>query len=121
MIYSIVEAPVSTAAVINNDLELINQWAHQWKMSFNPETSKQAVEILFSNRNTKTAHPFLFFNGIIVNKVNDHKHLGLILDSKLSFSKHVNDKINKSRKLLGARRFRSSYLPLCTLNQIYKM
>ena len=96
MIYSIVETPASTAAILNNDLELISQWAHQWKMSFNPGPSKQAVEILFSNRKTKTAHPFLFLNGAIVNKVNKHKHLGLTLGSKLSFSKHVNDKINKS-------------------------
>ena len=85
MIYSIVENPASTAAVLKNDLELISQWAHQWKMSFSPEPSKQAVEILFSNRKTKTAHPFLFFNGLIVNKVNEHNHLGLTLDSKLSF------------------------------------
>ena len=101
MVYSIVETPASTAAVLNIDLELISQWAHQWKMSFNPEPSKQAVEILFPNRKTKTAHPFLYFNGAIVIKVNEHKHLGLILDSKLSFSEHDNDKISKSRKLLG--------------------
>ena len=40
MIYSIVETPASTLAVLNNDLELISQW----EMSFNPEPSKQAVE-----------------------------------------------------------------------------
>ena len=103
MIYSIIEAPASTAAVLNNDLELKSQW----KLSFNHETRKQAVEIIFSNRKTKTFHPFLFFNGIIV--TNDHKHFGLILDSKLSFSKHVNDKINKSRKFIGVLKFLSSY------------
>ena len=79
--FSIVKPLASMAAVLNNDLELISQW----KMSFNPEPSKQAVEILFSNRKTKTAHPFLFFNGAIVNKDNEHKHLGLTMDSNYHF------------------------------------
>ena len=47
IIYSIIENPTSTAAVQNNDLELISQWAHQWQNSFNPEPSKQATDILF--------------------------------------------------------------------------
>ena len=60
-------------------------------MSFNPEPSKQAVEILFSNRKTKTAHPFLFFNGAIVNKVNEHKHVGLTPNtSMINSTNHEN-------------------------------
>ena len=101
MIYFVVHNPSLTAAVLNQDLKFIAQWAHQWKMSFNPEPSKQAVEILFSQKKIKPTHPPLFFNGLIVNKVNHHKHLGLILDSKLTFSNHVIEQINKSRKLLG--------------------
>ena len=38
----------------------------------------------------------LFFNGTVVSKVNEQKHLGLILDSKLSFERHVNEKIIKA-------------------------
>ena len=121
MIYSVVHNHTLTASVLNHDLEIISQWVHQWKMSFNPEPTKQAVEILFSQKKIKVTHPPLFFNGTIVDKVNEHKHLGLTLDSKLTFSKHINDKINKSRKLLGVLKFLSSYLPLHTLIQIYKM
>ena len=121
MIYSVVHNPSLTAAVLNQDLKFIAQWAHQWKMSFNPEPSKQAVEILFSQKKIKPAHPPLFFNGLIVNKVNHHKHLGLILDSKLTFSNHFIEQINKSRILLGVLKLLSSYLPLHSLNQIYKM
>ena len=33
---------------LNYDLETINQWAHQWKMSFNPHTNKQLTEVIFS-------------------------------------------------------------------------
>ena len=36
-------------------------------------------------------HPPLFFNGTPVTNVKDHKHLGLILESKLSLDKHVNE------------------------------
>ena len=80
MIYSVVHNSTLTASVLNHDLEIISQWAHQWKMSFNPEASKQAVGILFSQKKIKVTHPPLFFNGSIVNKVDDHKHLGLTLD-----------------------------------------
>ena len=33
---------------LNNDLTKITKWAFQWKMSFNPDISKQAHEIVFS-------------------------------------------------------------------------
>ena len=32
----------SSAVELNNDLAKISHWAEQWKMSFNPESSKQA-------------------------------------------------------------------------------
>ena len=33
---------------LNNDLTKITSWAFQWKMSFNPDISKQAHEVIFS-------------------------------------------------------------------------
>ena len=41
-----------------------------------------------------------FFNGTVVPKVNEQKHLGLVLDSKLSFERHLNEKIIKPKKVL---------------------
>ena len=37
----------SSANILNNDLLKINNWAYQWKMSFNPDPSKQAQEVIF--------------------------------------------------------------------------
>ena len=48
MLYSVVHDPNKSASDLNHDLEIINQWAYQWKMSFNPDPNKQAAEILFS-------------------------------------------------------------------------
>ena len=120
-IFSVVEDPVTTASYLNNDLKLITQWAHQWKMSFNPDPSKPAEEIIFSCKNNNLEHPPLFFNNVVVKTVDSHKHLGLFLDSKLSFVKHVNEKVKIARKWIGILKRLRSYLPLKSLDQIYKM
>ena len=41
----------------------------------------------------KPNHPQLMFNGTAVTKVNEQKHLGLILESDLPFDKHLNEKM----------------------------
>ena len=60
---------INTAAnEINNDLKKVSNWAFQWKMSFNPDPSKQAQEIIFSGKLKEILHPsvvlimLMFFN-----------------------------------------------------------
>ena len=85
MLFSIVHDPNVTAIELNHDLNQISMWAYQWKMLFNLEPTKQAIEVLFSQRRQHNYHPPLNFNGTVVSRQNSHKHLGLILDSKLTF------------------------------------
>ncbi len=47
--------PEESSMVLNHDLTHINIWANQWKMIFNPDISKQAVEVVFSKK-----HPLQF-------------------------------------------------------------
>ena len=74
---------------MNHDLELISKWAHDWRMSFNPDPQKQAVQLIFSKKEAEANHPVILFNNLPVMQVVEHKHLGLVLDSKLSFSTHI--------------------------------
>ena len=120
-LYSIVKDPIVSARELNHDLELINRWATQWKMSFNPDPTKPAEEILFSQKRRPIFHPPLFFNGVEVKRVTEHKHLGLILDPKLNFAAHFKEKIAKARKGIGLIRHLKSYLPTESLIQIFKM
>ena len=120
MLFSIVHDSLRTASELNHDLSIISKWAYQWKMSFNPEPTKQAIEVIFSQKKQTNAHPPLFFNGSIVPKVDAHKHLGLTLDSKLSFNKHITDKIKSTNKFIGILRHLSDHLPLKVLTQMYK-
>ena len=119
-LYSVVRDPEKSARELNHDLEVINNWAKQWKMSFNPDPTKPAEEILFSHKRPRT-HPPLFFNGVEVKRVAEHKHLGLILDPLLNFAAHLKEKIAKARKGIGLIKHLRQYLPTNVLDQIYKM
>ena len=84
-LFSIVQNVSISANHLNNDLSKIKNWAFQWKMSFNPDPSKQAQEVIFSHKIQKTCHPFIYFNDKSVKQIPSQKHLGLILDNKLNF------------------------------------
>ena len=90
-------------------------------MSFNPDPMKQAVEVVFSKIRNTVNHPRIFFNDKQVVTVNEHKHLGIILDSKLTFSSHFQSIISKTRQGVGMLRFMSRYLPRKTLDELYKL
>ena len=74
------------ASDMNHDLDLISQCTYTWSMSFNPDQQKQAVELTFSRKKIEIDHLVILFNNIPVKKVSKHKHLGIILDPKVSFS-----------------------------------
>ena len=89
-------------------------------MSFNPDPTKPAEEIIFSRKLNQQVHPPLF-NNIMVKQVNEHKHLGLTLDSKLTVINHIVENIAKTRQGVGVIKYLSSYVPIKTLEQMYKM
>ena len=60
------------------------------------------------------------FNGTAVAKKNDQKHLGLILDSNLSFKKHLNEKVIKAKKNIGIIKHLSIFVPHKTLDLMHK-
>ena len=49
-----------TQSQLMDDLDKITNWAHQWKMEFNPGITKQAIEVIFSHKKNKPAHHPLF-------------------------------------------------------------
>ena len=60
-LFSVVHDISTSASDINNDLTLISNWAFQWKMSFNPDPSKQAQEIIFSRKKNEVIPPKCVF------------------------------------------------------------
>ena len=59
------------------------------------------------------------FDGIPINFVTDHKHLGLTLNNKGKWSKHIENIVASASKILGIMRKLKYSLSRQALNQIY--
>ena len=105
---------------LNEDLNKINHWAFQWKMSFNPDPSKQAQEVIFSCKLQKSIYPPLHFNNIAVTQSTTQKHLGILLDVQLDFQGHLKNIYSKVNKTIGLLRKLHNTLPRLPLLTIYK-
>ena len=61
-LFSVVNNINESANQMNMDLEKISLWDYHWKMSFNPDISKQIQEVIFSKKTVNASHPVLYFN-----------------------------------------------------------
>ena len=62
---------------------MISKWAYNQRMPFNPDLKKLAQKILFSRKNSNITHPTIHFNNVQVQRANQQRHLGIILDEML--------------------------------------
>ena len=65
---------------------------------FNSDLTRQAQEVIFSLKTVKPFYRQVLFNEVPVERSVSKNHLGLHLDQKLDFSKHINEKISKTQK-----------------------
>ena len=56
-LFSVVHDITTSSGDLNYDLNRVSEWAFQWKMSFNPEHSKQAQEVIFTRKLQKKDYP----------------------------------------------------------------
>ena len=119
-LFSVISDVMASSAEVNRDLQRITRWAYQWKMSFNPDPTKQAVEVLFSCKRHLGQTPNVYFNNIPVARADYTKHLGLVLDSKLVFDHHIAEKILKANKGVSLISRLRKFLSRKSLLDIYK-
>ena len=110
---------VNEAALdLSRDLTRIRLWAWQWQMKFNAD---KTGEVVFSCKREKSVHPILKLGDETISTKSEHKHIGVILDSKLNFKSHVREAILKARRGIGLLKFLSKCVSREVLDQIYKL
>ena len=89
-------------------------------MSFNRDPNKEAQEVIFSEKTKKKNHPPPTFSKSTVSQNTSQKHFGVILDSSLSFDKHLISVQIKTNKTLGLLRKLQNSFPRQASVTIYK-
>ena len=87
-------------------------------MKFNADKTE---EMLFSWKREKPVHPVLKLGDDTISSKLEHKHLAVILDSKLNFKRHIREAILKARRGFGLLKYLSKYVSREVLDQTYKL
>ena len=68
----------------------------------------------------KSSNPSVYFNNIPVSSTSVHKHLGMLLDVKLSYEHHLKFALSKVNKAIGLLRKFQQILPIQSLTAVSK-
>ena len=77
-------------------------------MNFNPDTTKQAQEVILVAK-SKKVNPPLLFNNASVTRTASQKHLGIILDNQLKFDDHIKIISGEISKTIGLLRILQTF------------
>ena len=83
--------------ILQTDLIQLEKWSYKWQMQFN---ISKCVHLPITNKTKPSSHQYSLF-GQPLSKVTSHAYLGVKLDSKLSWAKHITEITTKSSKVLG--------------------
>ena len=78
-VFSIVHDINSSTKQLNDDLKKISDWAYQWKMSFNPDSSTRAQEVIFSYKYSRVDHPSVTFNNSSTAILYERRRVSIVL------------------------------------------
>ena len=118
-LFTRVERVDQTHEELVKDLHTITNLDYQWKMVFNPDITKQAIEVILSVKKKKPEHPELLFNSIPVSREDSTKHLGVYLDGGLTLTKHIREAVIKATKGVSLLKYLSKYVSRKLLDLTY--
>ena len=76
---------------LQDDLDALSHWATTWQMKFNPN---KCEHLRISNKlNLITSRYYI--NKTLIREVPHAKYLGVTIDQKLTWHKHINNIVNK--------------------------
>ena len=87
-------------ALLQKALNEVVDWSNIWLLSLNIIKCM----VLCIRRNNESINEYFIHNNGVASKLENFNHikdLGVIIDNRLNFNKHINDKIKKANSMLG--------------------
>jgi hypothetical protein len=112
--------PRRTADLLQRQIDHYEEWADTWKLSANPQ---KCVQMTFSRRPKAGIGNPIFYGNTELKNVDHTKFLGVILDKRLTWSRHIKystDKAKAAAAALGPLLHHRSKLSLKTKITLYK-
>ena len=104
------------SASLNRDLENMKRWADKWRVSFEPAKCKA----LTISRKRQPSRIDLYFGNTRLTEVDELQILGVTVDKKLTWNKHVSNISSRAGQRLGALRRIASKLDVLGRASVYK-
>ena len=101
---------------LNDDLQVINNWGKQWLVNFNPIKTKY---IIFSKKIKAQAYPNLYLGEKKLQNVDILTHLGITLNSRMTWKNHINVIQDKALKVLANLKRISVRVPRLVKRQVF--
>ena len=77
--------------------------------------------MIFSTKRNIPLHDPLKLGSVEIDRKKENKHIGMVLDCKLSFQSHIRETIYKARRGKGIIGNLSKYVSRHVLDQVYKL
>ena len=102
---------------LNDDLVHLANWSNQWLVTFNADKTEY---LKISRKQQNVIDPPLLLHDTPIQKVVKHKHLGVTMNSKATWSDHIDEVKAKAMRSVGLLRRIQYKAPRACLETLYK-
>lgn len=98
------------------DMHLMHAWSEKWMLKFHPDKCKT----MRIGRSKVEKHEYTLKADLKpMEETIAEKDVGVTIDNKLSFDKHITEKVSKAKSIIGVIRRTFEYLDLKTFRMLY--
>ena len=112
----------SDIEIVQNDINNLFKWSEKWLLRFHPDKCKVLSVSGKRQQRRNSNYTMSTYSGsyVTLESVESEKDIGVTIDSKLNFEKHIQAQVNKANQLVGIIRRSFKYLDFKTFSLLFK-